>query len=296
MKIVLFGGQGRLGTTFRRTLNQHDFISPTRDQLDLFDQVTITNFLSEHQPDLAINLSAYTNVDQAEGIGRAEAFHLNGYLPGQLASTCAKQKIRFLHLSTDYVFSGEAENGYTEADQPDPINVYGASKLAGEYAVLAADPTACIVRTSRLYGASAESASAKKSFVELILRDAAATETFQVNGGELASPTWTNDLTHHLDQHLFNHPQITGIVHATNTGSATWFTWAQEILHDLQLPNTITPRDAATLNRPARRPNNSTITSTKLPAMRPWTEALSEYLQQDRVQLMKAFEKQPPLS
>lgn len=280
MTILLFGGSGRLGTAILRLLSSsHTIIAPGRETLTPSDPIGLEQLLNEHKPDLIINTVAYNQVDKAEE-QPAEAFLVNAEIPRILAITSTAKNIPLFHFSTDYVFAGTNPAGYTETDAPAPINIYGTSKRKGEEEVLAKHPNAYIIRTSRLYGAPATSANAKRSFVEVIIDDAKKSSVVPVLDQEVSCPTLVDDVVRHMEAHLFSFP-APGIYHLANTGGATWNQWAQAIITNLNLPTTITPRDPSTLTRPAKRPQHSILLNTKLPPLRPWQEALADFLKQE---------------
>ena len=237
----------------------------------------IENIIKKHAPDLVINATGYNNVDKAEGEDRELAFKMNFGIPSHIATVTRSLNIPFMHFSTDYVFSGENTEGYTETDATSPISIYGESKQLGEEAVLRENPHSYIIRTSRLYGFDGSSPNAKRTFIQLILDDATKLQTVPVNPTEVSAPTFIDDLVHHIDKHLLSLP-TPGIYHIANEGGATWMGWAQEIVKHLDPKVDIVPRDLSTLIRAAKRPQHSVLRSTKLPQMRPWQEALHDFL------------------
>lgn len=277
MHILLLGSSGRLGTAMQRLWGERHTLSTPGRKLNLLNPEQTNTYLEQTKPDLVINTIAYNDVDRAEGEGLNMAFQLNVELPGILAKVCAKRSLPLIHLSTNYVFDGEREAGYQETDLPTPTSIYGLTKYLGEQAVQLSHPNSYIVRTARLYGPKAQSENAKKSFIDLIVRDAEKDEHFLVNRSEVSAPTFVDDLVLHIEQHLFSLP-TPGIYHISNAGAATWFEWASEIIRILKLPVTIDPRDPATLNRAAPRPSYTVLHTTKLPPLRPWQEALEAFL------------------
>lgn len=277
MTILLLGGSGRLGTAILRLLSSsHTIIAPDRKTLELSSPAGLERLLNEHKPDLVINTIAYNQVDAAEE-QPAEALLVNIEIARLIAITSAAKNIPLFHFSTDYVFGGTTLKEHTETDTPAPINIYGISKYKGEKEVLTNHPNAYILRTSRLYGAPATSANAKRSFVEVIIDEAKKSSTVPVLDQETSSPTYVDDVVRHIEAHLLSFPGP-GIYHLANTGGATWNQWAQAIVTDLNLPTTITARDPSTLTRPAKRPRHSVLLNTKLPPLRSWQEALADFL------------------
>ncbi len=278
MKIVILGGSGRLGSAMRRSWPHHEVVAPAPDAFDHLDPQAVEAFLRTEAPEMAINCVAYNNVDGAEGDGRAIAMRLNGEMPKMLAETTKRLGMGFIHFSSDYVFNGTSDTPYVEDDATDPISVYGASKLAGEQAVLRENTDAYVIRLSRLYGPMADEPGSKPSFVEIIVNDAQKAARVLVNSGERSAPTYVDDVARHLDEHFLKQRPAPGVYHMTNEGGATWHEWACEIGKILDLPVEFAPRDPSSLKRPAARPDYSVLTSTKLPKMRDWKEALREYL------------------
>lgn len=279
MRILLFGGSGRLGTAMRKAWNdKHQIIAPEQEEV-AWTKEGMRQWLSAAQPEFLINTTAYNNVDGAEGEGRAQAFWLNGELPGVMAELAKEFQIPFLHFSSDYVFAGDKRDGYVENDEVHPMSVYGESKVAGEHNVLAKYPEGSyIVRTSRLYGEPATGADAKKSFIEIIVEELKTKPAFEVNDFELSAPTSIMELVSHLEKYILLARPEPGIYHMSNEGGATWMDWAVEIRDQLGMHNKLSPRDVVAAVRPAKRPPFSVLRSTKLPSMLPWRDALRNYL------------------
>lgn len=278
MKLLILGGTGRLGGAFQRVFTSGELFAPSRIELDPSDLTAFIAYLQNVQPDAIVNCIAYNMVDLAEGTGQEEAYRLNVALPETLAKAAAIQAIPLVHISTDYVFSGEKEDGYKEMDEANPINVYGVTKYKGEQAVLASSPHVYVVRTSRLYGPLATSANTKKSFIELILEDASRSAYVLVNPSEYSAPTYVDDLARHIIEEILVKKAEPGIYHLVNEGGVSWLEWAQEIGAILELPVTFAPRDLSTIQRPALRPTYSVLKNTKLSPMRPWKDALRDMM------------------
>lgn len=276
MKILLFGAGGRLGSAFLRVLPHHSFLVPERADVNVFDRTSVDAYLGAHPSDIVVNCIAYNNMDGAE-TNQAEAERVNADLPEILAAATAKLGLPFIHFSTDCEFDGEKKDGYAENDVPNPISVYGSSKANGARRALAANPKTYVIRVSRLFGKPGTSPNAKRSFVEIILDQASREPTFEVNDAEVSAPTFVDDVARHLDTHVLSRLLPPGIYHTANAGGATWYQWAKAIVEIKGLPNEIKPR--VPTNRPAKRPAFSILLSTKIPPMRPWREALAEYLQ-----------------
>lgn len=284
MRILLLGSTGRLGAAFLRHLPaEWTVLQPTMQELDLTNTGRVFTYLSQEKPDWIINTTGYNAVDQAESLeGAAQAYILNAQVPETLAMWSAQSTCSLVCFSTDYVFDGMGDTPYDETSLPNPINVYGSSKAEGEKRVLARHPHGSyVIRTSRLFGAASPSANAKKSFLDLIHRDAESRPCFRVNQEEYATPTLVDDLAKWVIEHFLRATTkpSAGIYHATGGGEAvTWIEWAKAYIEDARIPVTLIPRDAFTLQRPAARPARLQLRTTKLPALRPWREAQREFL------------------
>ena len=276
MNILLLGASGRLGGAFRRSLVDHILITPSHHDVDLTNEQSLAEFLSSIECNFIINTTAYNNVDGAEGEGHDLAIEMNVNVPERLAKFAAAKNIPFIHFSTDYVFDGNSVEGYREDDEPNPVNAYGRSKRDGELAVLREHPGATVVRVSRLFGPTAESANAKKDFVEIVKEKSKTESTILFYDTERGCPTLVDDVAEHVKTYLLDEPRA-GIFHMSNSESCTWYEWAVEIVNQLHLPVTVEKRTDVRV-RPAQIPQSTILLSTKLPAMRSWREALKEYL------------------
>src|SRR5467141_369191 len=166
MKIVILGAGGRLGAALvREYRDKHDVAAFSHAQLDLWNLDDLREKLGATNFDVLINAAAFTNVDLCE-TERDRAFLINAEVPGLLADICTDKNAKLIHFSTDYVFDGEKRAPYTEEDEANPISVYGASKLAGEQNVLAADSRHLVMRVSWVFGPD------RPSFVDGIIKRA----------------------------------------------------------------------------------------------------------------------------
>jgi dTDP-4-dehydrorhamnose reductase len=212
-------------------------------------------------------------VDDAE-TDRERAFAINADGPGQLAAAAHRLGLGLIHVSTDYVFPGDAKRPYRTDDPTGPRSVYGASKLAGERRVLEAHPEAHVVRTAWVWGA------AGSNFVKTIARLAASRPTLRVVDDQRGTPTYTVDLAAGLLE-LAVTPVPGGLLHATNSGETTWFGFARAILAQLgEDPDRVQPTTTAEFPRPAPRPAYSVLSGAEwvaagLAPLRPWSEALA---------------------
>jgi len=278
MKILLLGARGMLGRDLQPVLAvRHEVIGRDIQDLDIADPGQVGPEIGKLRPDAVLNLAAFTDVDGCES-QRERAFSVNAQGAGNVARASEAAGAMLIHLSTDYVFDGKSPIPYREEASPHPLNVYGESKLEGERAVQAAGGNHLILRTAWLYGRHG------KNFVDTILRLASQQEELRVVNDQKGSPTFTRDLSRAIAQLL--EKDLRGIIHVTNSGSCTWFEFAEKIL-TLKAPLDrrvrILPITSSELNRPARRPAFSTLDCSRFERvtgrrMRKWEEGLREYL------------------
>lgn len=237
----------------------------------------MASVLDEYQPSLIINAAAFTQVDEAESqVARAHAVNAEG--PAQLAAWCARQNVSLIHVSTDYVFNGRSNRPWIETDEPNPVNVYGASKLAGERAIQESGCHHYIFRTAWLY------APGHACFVRTIRSRAREGHPLRVVNDQYGSPTAARDLAKVISSVLV-HTQFkrhSGIYHATNRGQASWFELARAATKDLPSVD-LEPISSELITRPAQRPSFSVLNVSKLNTdfaivPRTWEEALTSEL------------------
>lgn len=229
--------------------------------LDITNEAAVKAYILALKPDLVINAAAYTNVDGCEDDPET-AFAVNGDAPGYIAAACREVGAVLVHYSTDYVFDG-TKTEYVESDEPNPINVYGASKLRGEQKIAQNMDDYRIIRTSWLFGRHG------KNFVETIRHLSQTNETVRVVTDQVGKPTYTADLAHKTAEIAECPP---GIYHMTNDGVCSWYEFARAFA-----PNVV-PCTSDEFPRKARRPAYSVLVNTKTSPMRPWKEALEDYL------------------
>ena len=245
----------------------------SRADLDITDVDAVN--LALDGVDVVVNCAAYTKVDRAEQDSDA-AMAVNGVGPGILADACKKTSATLIHLSTDYVFRGDATTAYAEDSGRDPVSVYGKSKAAGEEAILAAYPDgSVIIRTAWLYGEHGP------SFPRTMLTAALTRDTLNVVDDQVGQPTWTKDLARQI-RAVIDSGIRSGIFHGTNAGHTSWWAFAREIFHTAGLdPERIQPTTSADFIRPAPRPAWSVLghdawAAAGLPTMRSWQDAFWE--------------------
>ncbi len=250
-------------------------LAPTREELDVLDFQALKAYLDEHKPSVIFNAAAYTQVDQAEDDEDA-AMLLNRDLPKQLAKLVAGKNIWLMHYSTDFVFDGTKGSPYTPKDTPNPQNVYGRSKLAGEQALLAHAPgNSCIVRTAWLYGAR------RKNFVRTIISNAMEGKPLRVVDDQIGSPTFSSDLAHY--SLALANVRKPGIFHIVNQGAVSWYGLACAALKLRGIRGGITPVKTGEFACKAARPAYSVLDTKDFIAAtgivpRPWFSALEVFL------------------
>jgi dTDP-4-dehydrorhamnose reductase len=184
-RILLTGKNGQVGWELQRTLaTLGEVVTLDRQDLDLADPDSIRRVVREHKPNLIVNAAAYTAVDKAEEESDL-AMVINGTAPGILAEEAKRLSAAIIHYSTDYVFDGSKNTPYTEEDAPNPLNVYGRTKLAGERAIQAVGAPYLILRTSWVYGMRG------KNFLLTILRLARERNEIKVVNDQIGAPTWS---------------------------------------------------------------------------------------------------------
>jgi len=277
---LVVGAGGQLGTDLMRVLDGQYVIGLTRRELDITDADAVARAVAAVVPSVIVNAAAYTAVDAAE-TDEASAFTANVTAPAALAAAAAAARAKFVHVSTDYVFAGDATVPYDETAATDPKSAYGRTKLAGEQAVLAELPDAYIVRTAWVYGASGA------NFVKTMSRLERERETVSVVDDQRGSPTWSRDLARGLVA-LGSSGADGGIYHCTNTGETTWFGFTRAIFEELGAdPERVLPTTTAAFPRPAPRPAYSVLGNRR------WIEAGLDPLPHWRAALHDAFASAP---
>jgi dTDP-4-dehydrorhamnose reductase len=278
-RILITGASGMLGRDIQDVLGARPFTALSRGQLDILDFDAVRRALTGHN--VVINCAAYTAVDDAE-THEAEAFAINAEGAQNLALAARDEGATLIHVSTDYVFNGQATAPYGEDDERNPLGAYGRTKAAGEELILEAHPAgSVIVRTAWLFGQHGP------NFVATMLRLAGERETLTVVDDQRGQPTWTRDLAHKLVE-IIDADITHGIFHGTSSGETTWFGFAREIFSQAGLnPERIQPTDSASFVRPAPRPAYSVLghdawACSGLTPIRKWENALHEALSKIR--------------
>ena len=296
-RVLVTGAGGQLGGYLVRRLEESGYAAvglgrgdvPGVDVLaDIRDRTQVADALDQTQPDTIIHGAAYTDVDGCER-DPALADAINRAGSENVATLAAERGIRVIGVGTDFVFSGSGGAPYAEDAAPDPISVYGASKLAGEQAILASDSRFAVARTAWVYGGQG------KHFPRTVLAMLARHGRMEVVDDEISSPTFAGDLAEALVALLPHQPS--GILHLTNEGAASRFELARKVAIDAgQDADRIVPVSTeaflAKYPLPARRPANSTLANTRAAAMGirlpPWPVAVARYVPTLAVELSEA--------
>jgi len=284
MKILILGANGNLGCQLVKVFNadSNDVIAWDRGEIDITDHELILKKIDDLKPNLVINAAAYNAVDKCERddaqYDLAKKVNIDG--PKNIAEGCLKAGSVFVHFSTDYVFNGKNKNGYTEQDEPDPINRYGKSKFHGEKRILELSGSGLkwyLIRTSKLFGPRGESEVVKTSFFDIMLSESAKRESIEVINEEASCFTYTLDLAK-ATKELVAGDYGFGIYHIINEKPVTWYAGAVELFKLAKVNIKINPIKGDKFPRPALRPKYSVLLNTKFPKLRNYSEALQEYL------------------
>lgn len=300
MSILITGASGLLGTALVEKLSKtYDIIGFSRRKefnsdfkleafisADITDRAKVKNTILDYSPNIVIHTAALSDVDLCEKEPEL-AYQVNVRGTENMALACQGTNILFIYISTDYVFDGKSQEPYRESDISNPINVYGRTKLEGEEKVRSILKKYLIIRTAWLFGSNGN------SFVEHIKEKVKAEKTLDIVNDKFSSPTYTKDLTQAISKLIdiiFKNnndklDQIYGTYHITNSGSASWFNWAKEILKDLEIKEVeINPIGLEQLKLAAERPKMTVLDKSRYinltnQPLRRWEEALKDYLE-----------------
>jgi dTDP-4-dehydrorhamnose reductase len=283
MRVLLFGSRGMLGTDLEREFEALDseVMGVDREDFDVTHGPDIREVFSTIDPEVVVNATGYTNVDGAE-TDREAAFGLNDQAVRYLAEAAASVNARFVHVSTEMVFDGEQEQGYDEAAEPKPVNVYGESKAAGEKHVMEYSQ-GYLVRSSWLFGKAAQRGKPRgANFIDTVLKLAYEQGEVRVVNDQFGKPTSTQDLARAICSLMTGHA-APGVYHLTNDGVASWYDVAKFVFSLKGITTPLTPILSAAYPTPARRPKYGVLVNTKVRPLRPWQEAVTEYINMARI-------------
>jgi len=274
---MVTGAAGQLGIALREYLPQENSLFVDKENFDIRDKKETIKQITCVRPNVVIHTAAYTDVDGCEQNPRmAEEINISG--TENIGLACQKIGATLVYLSTDYVFDGTKGSPYCEKDKPNPLSVYGKTKLEGELITKRLSGKYIIVRTSWLFGEG-------ENFIKKILRLAQRRERLDIVNDQIGSPTYARDLAEAIIKLIDS--DISGLFHITNRGSCSWYDFARQILTELKrndvIVNPITSETWQKI-RPnsAKRPKYSVLSNQKIEAMgikmRRWQEALRDYL------------------
>ncbi|MDF2569578.1 MAG: rmlD 2 [Sporomusa sp.] len=279
MKIIVTGGCGQLGRAFAALADQFagQMVLLSSRDLDVTNPYQVNGLVNQTRPDVVIHTGAYTAVDAAE-TAQDEAFRVNVVGTRNIAAACLNYSSKMVYLSSDYVFDGNQGMPYIEFDRPNPLNVYGRSKLEGELIAARICPKLFIVRTSWLYGDG-------HNFVRTILKLAQARKVLTIVNDQTGTPTYTVDLVQGIMSIIETNEF--GTYHMSNNGSCTWYDFAKEILKLTGLQTDVQPITTGEFAAAAVRPKYSVLRNYMLELgkgdyFRGWQDALAAYLLKER--------------
>ena len=278
MRILITGGGGQLATALRGVLSGEDLAVPAAEELDITKPNAVAKAVGDFAPDVIINTAAIPQVEACE-LHPEQAMEVNCLGARNVATACQEQGAVLVQLSTDYVFSGDKTTPYTEEDTPQPLNVYGVSKLAAEHLVQSICPRHYLVRTAGLFGTA--SGVTAGNFVLTMLRLAREGRQVRVITDQVLSPTYTVDLAAKIAQVL--QTEHYGLYHIANQGQCSRFELAQKVFDLAGVAADLVPITTTGFGRAALRPCYTALRNARLAAMglddlRPWEAALAAYL------------------
>jgi len=287
-RVLVIGAKGMLGrdlakvlySTFRTNkYSNWEVLEWDIDEIDIREEKRTVTKIESFRPEIVINVASYTDVDGCES-NEEKAFAVNAEGMKHVALGALRCRAKVVYLSTDYIFDGKKREPYLEDDPPNPLNVYGRSKWKGEQYVRELVEDALIVRTQWLYGRYGN------NFVTSILRQVREKKVLSIVNDQIGSPTYTVDLSEAISVLL--QYDARGVFHVANSDLCTWYTFGQAILKISGMERVkVIPISSKELGRPAVRPPYSVLNCQKLRqvtgmTLRPWSEALKDFLQSVR--------------
>jgi dTDP-4-dehydrorhamnose reductase len=285
MRLLLTGAEGHLGQAFVVAAGQRknmDLIAFSRSGLDITNPEDIERAIKQQSPDMVINTAAYTDVDGAE-IEPAKAYEVNQLGPANLARQCAANNIPLIHFSTDYVFDGSLQSGWKETDTPAPLNIYGASKLAGEQEIIIACRKYLIFRTSWLFSAYGS------NFLKSMLQLGRQRSELNIVDDQFGKPTSAPAVADLVLDILPNVKSRWGLYHLAQPEATSWFGFAQSIFTEAEnqgissILRQVNPIKSVDYPADAARPGNSALCCEKIEAafglaIKPWRQSLPQII------------------
>lgn len=278
MRVAVIGANGQLGSDLVKVFG--DVIPLTHRDIEVTDQSSFET-LRELKPDVIINTAAYHKTDECEE-NPEKTFLINSVGARNVALASKEIGAINIYISTDYVFEGSKKEPYTEDDIPNPINVYGVSKYAGELLTRYISPKHYIIRVSSLFGVAGASGKGG-NFVETMIKKAKAGAELNVVNDITMSPTYTKDAANAIKEIIYNNLPY-GIYHVTNDGFCTWYEFARAIFEITGIDAKLSSVTSDKFPTKAKRPKNSALSIKKIKSygirMRPWKDALVDYLKE----------------
>lgn len=278
MRVLVTGVKGQLGYDVVKDLEKrgHQPIGVDREEMDLMDNEAIRTFIMNLKPEAIIHCAAYTAVDKAEEDVNT-CYQINAEAVKVIAECTKELDVKLIYISTDYVFDGTKEGEYVETDMPNPINVYGASKLKGEQYVQTLLEKYYIVRISWVFGVNGN------NFIKTMRRLGSERDELNIIHDQVGSPTYTADLAPLLVDMMETDKY--GIYHATNEGTCSWYEFANEIFKQSNIEVQTSPITTNQYPTAAKRPMNSKMSKAKLKesgfkSLATWEKALEDYILQ----------------
>lgn len=279
MKILVTGAYGQLGNALQRELagdNNIEAIFTDADSLDITDPTALDRFFEDNPVEIVVNCAAYTAVDKAES-DDLKAAAINTAAVGNLGQAASKHGIKVIHISTDYVFSGESFRPYKENDEPYPQSIYGRTKLEGEGLLTSFCKDTIIIRTAWLYSEFGN------NFVKTMLRLSGERDEINVVSDQIGSPTYAGDLASAIHTIISDKNWQPGIYHFTNEGVASWYDFTKAIFEISGKNTRVNPIPTAQYPTPAKRPLYSVLSKNKIKqnygiTIPYWRDSLAECL------------------
>jgi dTDP-4-dehydrorhamnose reductase len=287
MEILIIGKTGQLGGALIKEAiaREHKVFAPFRQELDITNMDAFLDIMKTYNPEIVINTAAFHNVPLCE-VEPMKAFQLNCLAVKKMAEISQDFNSWFVSFSTDYVFGGEKRTPYIESDTPNPLQIYGLSKLAGEYAALSYE-NSIIIRTCGLYGMQGAS-SKGGNFVDNRIKDSKQNTRIEISNDQTVSPTYSGDLSKAVLQLIAHPSKKKGIYHVVNEGYCTWYEFTKEIFKLAGINREVIPVDRKGKTGAMRRPLFSALkneNARKLGIVLPnWKEGLHEYLEKKYVE------------
>jgi len=271
MRILVIGKNGQVGQSIQNLVNKTSnsnlsdfgFVFVGRDELDLSKASNIEAYFDKNKFDVVINCAAFTDVEKAE-VDENEASLINHMAVKEVATIAKKNNMKLIHISTDFVFDGDKREPYIESDKPSPVNIYGKTKLEGEFAAISIMKfNAFVLRSSWIYSEFGN------NFVDTIIKNATLKGQLNIISDQFGTPTYANELAQTiidiLNKDKFNEREMPSeIFHYSNEGECSWFDFAKEIVDILQIDCNLSPITSDDYPQLAKRPKYSVLSKKKI--------------------------------